>query len=71
MACGLLCVGIFLGWQAVCGVALVISLLALPAMALSKRRNRAVSWPFSLWLYTVALGWILAWPVIVDLIKWK
>jgi len=65
---GLLCVGVFLGWQAVCGVAFVISLLALLAAALGKRRKQAGAWPFSLWLYTVTLGWILAWSVIVDLI---
>ncbi|MGA2062802.1 MAG: prepilin peptidase [Thermoguttaceae bacterium] len=71
MAWGLPCVGVFLGWQAVCGVAIVISLLALLAAAVDKRRKRAVPWPFSLWLYTVALGWILAWSPIIDLIKWK
>jgi leader peptidase (prepilin peptidase) / N-methyltransferase len=71
MACGLLCVGVFLGWQTVCGVATVISLLALLAAALAKRRKMAQPLPFSLWLYTVAFGWILAWSTIVDLIKWK
>jgi hypothetical protein len=69
MAWGLLCGGVFLGWQAVCGVAFVISLLALLAAALGKRRKQAGAWPFSLWLYTVTLGWILAWSVIVDLIR--
>jgi len=69
MTWGLLCGGVFLGWQAVCGVAFVISLLALFAAALGKLRKKAGAWPFSLWLYTVTLGWILAWSVIVDLIK--
>jgi leader peptidase (prepilin peptidase)/N-methyltransferase len=69
MAWGLLCGGVFLGWQAVCGVAFVISLLALLAAALGKRRKQAGAWPFSLWLYTVTLGWILAWSPIVDLVK--
>ncbi|MGD0381916.1 MAG: prepilin peptidase [Thermoguttaceae bacterium] len=69
MAWGLLCVGVFLGWQAASGVAFVILLLALLAAALGKRRKKAGAWPFSLWLYTVTLGWILAWSVIVDLIR--
>jgi leader peptidase (prepilin peptidase) / N-methyltransferase len=69
MAWGLLCVGVFLGWQAVCGVAFVISLLALLAAAVGKIRKRAEPLPFSLWLYTVAFGWILAWSQIVELAK--
>ena len=69
MAWGLLCVGVFLGWQAVCGVALVILLLALLAAAVGKRRKMAEPLPFTVWLYTVTLGWILAWSAIVDLIK--
>jgi leader peptidase (prepilin peptidase) / N-methyltransferase len=69
MTWGLLCVGVFLGWQAVCGVAFVISLLALLAAAVGKRRKRAGAWPFSVWLYTVTLAWILAWSTIVDFIK--
>jgi leader peptidase (prepilin peptidase)/N-methyltransferase len=70
MAWGLLCVGVFLGWQAVCGVAIVISLLALPAAALAKLRKMAGPWPFTVWLYTITLAWILAWSGIIDLIKW-
>jgi leader peptidase (prepilin peptidase)/N-methyltransferase len=70
MAWGLLCVGVFLGWQAVCGVAIVISLLALLAAALGKRRKMAQPLPFTLWLYTVTFGWILAWSPIVGLVKW-
>lgn len=69
MTWGLLCVGVFLGWQAVCSVAFVLSLLALLTAAVGKWRKNAEPWPFSLWLYTVTLGWILAWSVIVDLIR--
>jgi leader peptidase (prepilin peptidase)/N-methyltransferase len=66
---GLLCVGIFLGGQAVCGVAFVISLLALLAAALGKLGKQPGTWPFSIWLYTVAFAWILAWSQIAELAK--
>jgi leader peptidase (prepilin peptidase)/N-methyltransferase len=69
MTWGLLCVGVFLGWQAVGAIAFVIMMFAFVAMAFRRRRKRAEPWPFTVWLYTVTLGWILAWSVIVDLIR--
>ena len=59
MAWGLLCVGVFLGWQAVCGVALVISLLGFAGRGSSANAGKGPSLcRFQLWLYTVTLGWI-------------
>ena len=69
MAWGLVCVGVFLGWQAVCGVAFVLLLLSLLAAAVGKGRKLAQPWPFSVWLYTVTLAWIMAWSPIVDLMR--
>jgi hypothetical protein len=66
---GLLCVGVFLGWQAVCTVSLLISLVALAVIALRKHRKNAEPWPFTIWLYTIILAWILAWLPIVDWLK--
>ncbi len=42
-------------------LAIVIALFALLALALRKRRKNAQLWPFTVWLYTITLGWILAW----------
>jgi leader peptidase (prepilin peptidase) / N-methyltransferase len=66
---GLLCVGVFLGWQAVCGVGFVVVLLASAAAVLGKRRNNRLFGPLGAWLYALTLGWILAWSPIVDLVK--
>jgi prepilin signal peptidase PulO-like enzyme (type II secretory pathway) len=66
---GLLCVGVFLGWQAVGAIAFVIMIFALVAMAFGRPRKWAEPGPFTVWLYPVTLGWILAWSWIVDLIK--
>jgi leader peptidase (prepilin peptidase)/N-methyltransferase len=66
---GLVCTGVFLGWQAVCIIALIIALFALFAAVLKKRRKSARPWPVSICLYAVTLGFILAWSQIVDLIK--
>jgi leader peptidase (prepilin peptidase) / N-methyltransferase len=68
-AWGLLCVGVFLGWQAVFGIAFVIIIFAFVEKALRKCRKRTDLWPLSVWLYTVTLGWILAWSQIVDLAR--
>jgi len=69
MTWGLLCVGVFLGWQAACALAVVTASFALLASALRKRRKKAEPRPFTIWLYTATLGWILAWSSIVDLMK--
>ena len=69
IALGLLCVAVFLGWQAVCGVGLAIAIVALPAGALGKGRQNRLFGPPAVWLYAVTLGWILAWSPIMYLVK--
>lgn len=69
MSWGLLCVGIFLGWQAVGVLAVLIAFFALFAAALRKHRKKAEYRPFTVWLFTITLGWILAWSQIVNLMK--
>ena len=69
MTWGLLCVGVFLGWQAVCALAILMLLLALIAKMIRKIRNAPGNVPFSVWLYTATFGWILAWSQIVELMK--
>jgi leader peptidase (prepilin peptidase) / N-methyltransferase len=68
LAWGLLCVGVFLGWQAVAAIAVVLMLFAFVAMAFRSHRKLTEPLPFVVWLYTVTLGWILAWSQIVNLV---
>ncbi len=56
---GLICVGLFLGWQAVCMIAVGTALLLLVAWALGRLSSR-VRLPVSMSLGIVTLGWILA-----------
>jgi leader peptidase (prepilin peptidase) / N-methyltransferase len=65
----LACVGIFLGWQACCGIAVITMFFALVAYALGKIQKKAEPWPVSIWLYSITLGWILAWSQIVEIVK--
>jgi leader peptidase (prepilin peptidase) / N-methyltransferase len=66
---GLACVGIFLGWQACCGIAAITVFFALVAYALGKIPKKAKPLPLSIWLYSITLAWILAWSQLVDLVK--
>jgi leader peptidase (prepilin peptidase) / N-methyltransferase len=65
---GLLCVGVFLGWQAICCLGFVVVLLALSAAALGRGRSRPLG-PLGAWLFAATLAWILAWSPIVALAK--
>jgi leader peptidase (prepilin peptidase) / N-methyltransferase len=69
MAWGLLAVGVFLGWQAVCILSIFFAMFALAAVVLRKFRKNAGHWPISVWLYTITFAWILAWSQIVNFIK--
>jgi leader peptidase (prepilin peptidase) / N-methyltransferase len=64
---GLLCIGVFLGWQAACVLSVVLSLLVFILVIVHKRRNNAQTWPLTIWLYTFAFGWILTWSSLVRL----
>lgn len=58
LAMGLLCVGLFLGWQAVIVIAMLTALL----MAMMWLRDREAPFhlsPGSLWLFMVTLSWLL------------
>jgi leader peptidase (prepilin peptidase)/N-methyltransferase len=66
---GLLCAGVFLGWQAVCVLTAVMVLIVLIVFIFRRHKNRFTPWPFSIWLYTVTLVWILLWPPIVKIVK--
>ncbi|HEY4760753.1 MAG TPA: prepilin peptidase [Thermoguttaceae bacterium] len=64
---GLLSAGVFLGWQAVCALALIMMLLTWMAMAFCKLKKNAKPWPAAVWLYAAALMLILAWSLLGDL----
>ncbi len=67
---GLLCVGVFLGWQAVCSLAALIALIALAVVAFCRwNKKKAADGPITIGLYAATLGWILIWSTIVDSFK--
>jgi leader peptidase (prepilin peptidase) / N-methyltransferase len=58
---GLVCVGVFLGWQAVVPIAVVaVSLSVVAATVLPRKRQESLV-PTSAWLWAVTFCWILFW----------
>ena len=60
------CVGLFLGWQAVCVIAVptIAIQLLLPSLRPLLPGTRRI--PPTVWLATAALVWVLAWATLVD-----
>ncbi|MGW8256139.1 MAG: prepilin peptidase [Thermoguttaceae bacterium] len=64
---GLFCLGIFLGWQSVIVLALLMFLIGLALWFFARRRKRSSeSWPKSVWLFAASFAWLLLWPTLIN-----
>jgi leader peptidase (prepilin peptidase)/N-methyltransferase len=62
---GAACAGLFLGWQAVCGLVAATAAVSWLVWAATHGRPAARRLPPVAWLALGALGWILAWGLLV------
>lgn len=63
------CVGLFLGWQAVCVLAVAALAIQLLMLTLGRVLPGARRIPPTAWLALAALGWVLAWAAVVE--RWR
>jgi len=66
---GLVCVGVFLGWQAVLPVGIMATILGAAAAAMIPRKRHDRLVPTSAWLWILAFFWILCWSPLVRLMN--
>ena len=60
------CVGLFLGWQAVCGLVVLTAVVSWLLRAAARGRPEVRRLPPVAWLALGTLGWILAWGLLVQ-----